>query len=139
MKHCLSNVNIEMKTAICKHCGPTRIRVNKGKAMRCVGQEKDTQQSASWKVTRSRCNWRARLGREFSKEEAIRLLAIEHCQCCGGHTKDIGSLHLDHCHDKQVVRGMLCRSCNLGIGHFYNSPTKLAQAIEYLSRPALLP
>jgi hypothetical protein len=42
--------------------------------------------------------------------------------------------HIDHCHATGVVRGLLCTTCNTGIGLLRDSPTIAASAAEYLSR-----
>jgi len=39
---------------------------------------------------------------------------------------------VDHCHTTEQVRGLLCRSCNTGIGHFSDNIDTLSSAIEYL-------
>ncbi len=39
---------------------------------------------------------------------------------------------VDHSHSLGQVRGLLCRSCNLGIGHFKDDPARLRSAIVYL-------
>lgn len=41
-------------------------------------------------------------------------------------------LFVDHCHDTTKVRGLLCSSCNHGLGLFKDSPTLLKRAINYL-------
>jgi hypothetical protein len=41
-------------------------------------------------------------------------------------------LDVDHCHETGRVRGLLCASCNLGIGKFKDNPSLLAEAIKYL-------
>ena len=40
--------------------------------------------------------------------------------------------HIDHCHATSKVRGLLCESCNLGLGKFYDNPESLKRAAVYL-------
>lgn len=42
-------------------------------------------------------------------------------------------LFVDHNHETDKVRGLLCHSCNLGLGLFKDSPKLLQNAIKYLS------
>ena len=39
---------------------------------------------------------------------------------------------VDHCHDSGAVRGLLCYSCNTGIGLLGDSPERLRLALSYL-------
>lgn len=55
------------------------------------------------------------------------------CAICDGVNKT-RSLAVDHCHTTGTVRGLLCDSCNLGIGKFKDDPELLRKVIEYLSR-----
>lgn len=41
--------------------------------------------------------------------------------------------HLDHCHSSGILRGWLCRECNLGLGLFQDNKQVLKNAIKYLS------
>jgi hypothetical protein len=40
--------------------------------------------------------------------------------------------HIDHCHKTGLIRGLLCLTCNTGIGMFGDSPDKLLLAVNYL-------
>lgn len=42
------------------------------------------------------------------------------------------AIHIDHCHETQRVRGILCARCNLGLGKFGDSIEQLQRAIDYL-------
>ena len=42
---------------------------------------------------------------------------------------------VDHCHGTNKIRGILCRSCNTGLGAFKDEKSFLAKAIYYLERP----
>lgn len=50
------------------------------------------------------------------------------CAICGRRRK----LVVDHCHDSGVVRGLLCRECNTGLGHLGDTPAGLRRALRYL-------
>lgn len=43
-------------------------------------------------------------------------------------------LAVDHCHASGAVRGLLCTSCNLGLGHFGDKDGLLIRAAQYLNR-----
>lgn len=39
---------------------------------------------------------------------------------------------VDHCHETGEVRGILCRACNVGIGHLGDSKERIWNAYKYL-------
>ena len=45
--------------------------------------------------------------------------------------------HVDHCHKTGKVRGILCFTCNRGLGKFEDDPRLIELAIEYLDRTSL--
>ena len=53
------------------------------------------------------------------------------CFICGAKPKK-RRLSVDHCHDTNQVRGLLCNGCNVGIGHLKHNKVLLLKAIEYL-------
>lgn len=56
------------------------------------------------------------------------------CAICGDPFKSTYSTHLDHCHKTKKIRGILCVTCNTGLGKFSDCPTLLQKALEYLKR-----
>lgn len=60
------------------------------------------------------------------------------CSICGIEGTDVGAkegiLHIDHSHTTGAIRGLLCRSCNLGLGFFEDNTARLENAIGYLVR-----
>jgi hypothetical protein len=53
------------------------------------------------------------------------------CAICGGN-RGPNALALDHNHITENVRGLLCRPCNLGLGHFADNPEWLIKAAHYV-------
>jgi hypothetical protein len=39
---------------------------------------------------------------------------------------------IDHCHLRNFIRGMLCKSCNSALGLFKDNPNVLRKAVDYL-------
>lgn len=73
----------------------------------------------------------------ISQEEYDALMDAQghRCAICGthenanaGHTRFV----IDHDHITDEVRGLLCDSCNVGLGRFKDSTSFLAMAIVYL-------
>lgn len=60
------------------------------------------------------------------------IIEAEECQICG--KKSASTLHVDHCHSSNKVRGVLCMECNLGLGKFKDDLNLLEKAITYLKQ-----
>ena len=54
------------------------------------------------------------------------------CAICGENPESSRRLSIDHCHTSGVLRGILCHSCNVGLGFFSDDVEKLKKAITYL-------
>jgi hypothetical protein len=54
------------------------------------------------------------------------------CAVCGDPPK--GPFHIDHCHKRGDVRGLLCSLCNTGLGSFQDSPKRLLAAAKYVGQ-----
>jgi len=63
-------------------------------------------------------------------EEHQRLLAEQggRCAICGAQNPT----HTDHDHETGTVRGLLCGTCNMGLGQFRDNPNLLEAAAAYL-------
>lgn len=62
-----------------------------------------------------------------------RYLATTHCEICRELPQDRWkSLHVDHCHQSGTIRGLICGSCNFGLGKFKDDSKRLIAAAEYL-------
>ena len=56
------------------------------------------------------------------------------CAICGYEFgQKLGDYHIDHCHQTDIVRGILCDRCNRGLGYFRDTPDFLRQAANYLT------
>jgi hypothetical protein len=73
---------------------------------------------------------RAENYKNFSKKKFKKMQRNQEHRCliCNKRT----DLVIDHDHKKNFVRGLLCNRCNLGLGHFLDSPRRLFRAIVYL-------
>lgn len=54
------------------------------------------------------------------------------CKVCKTFDPGPKGWHTDHDHVTGKVRGILCSSCNVGLGCFHDSVDRLQRAIEYL-------
>lgn len=65
----------------------------------------------------------------LTEKEYVSILLLQGwvCAICEGEPTDV-----DHDHVTGRVRGILCRACNTGIGHFEDDPMRLEAAASYL-------
>lgn len=55
------------------------------------------------------------------------------CASCGD---EMEKPHVDHCHDTGMVRGILCRACNLAEGFMRGDPARAMRLADYMARNA---
>jgi len=122
--HRLTDIDTAAGTGRCAACGPVVL------AYRTVQQRRVPRCPVA---VQSQRNSPARHDRVqphgLRVSEARELVeAAGSCAICGS-TAD---LRLDHCHRQGNVRGVLCNSCNLGLGIFGDDPERLEAAASYL-------
>jgi hypothetical protein len=76
---------------------------------------------------------------EISRDKYLRMLDEQgnKCKLCGEKESIIRKngfkkLSIDHCHETNYVRGLLCQKCNTGLGMFREDINLLQKAIEYI-------
>jgi hypothetical protein len=84
-------------------------------------------------ATRRAYRWRHEYG---VSPEQVELMRVAQNNRCGSCFENFGTEtpSVDHCHTSGEVRGLLCTKCNLGIGHFQDSPTRMRQGADYIER-----
>lgn len=109
------------RQAHCGACFATRYRLKTAEARR---------KQHIW--VRYRLSW--------EKYLSLYEMQARRCAICQDPIKLLGSLrakdgaHVDHNHQTQQVRGLLCHGCNTAIGSMQESPSRLQAAREYLLR-----
>jgi hypothetical protein len=111
--------NLDGKKGWCKACMREQIKM-----IRLKNPEK-----YSIEYSR-RANLKSRLKGYGLTLEDYDHLSKDGCHICGGQEKL--NFALDHCHKSGKFRGLLCRWCNNGLGHFKDDPKLLERAIAYL-------
>ena len=73
--------------------------------------------------------------------DVLSLFQDQRCAICKARASDLlettglSRLHVDHDHKTGKVRGLLCNTCNTGIGLLKESPLLMQEAINYLLNP----
>ena len=130
----------------CPMCGGTDLNARKY-CRPCVREydrawrAKDPDKRRAIDAARSR-RWR-RANPEKAREQLLRQLygltperfvEILHAQgdVCAICEKPSTDYCVDHCHETNRVRGILCRPCNIGLGQFRDDPDLLLVAAHYV-------
>lgn len=109
----------------------------RGKKYRAKNRERENARCRKW--FEDRPNYRANIrlkkkyGITLEQKESILLGQGGCCAIC--KSPDPGSetgWHLDHCHDSNKIRGVLCAPCNILLGGAKDNAQTLASAISYL-------
>jgi hypothetical protein len=124
-KHAVAKGGVQ---STCKQCSATLARIRRKKNPL---RHAEIQRNAKLKAAHG-----------ISSSEYQKMLEKQNGKCAicgtanpGGRMGLCGPVfHVDHCHSSGKIRGLLCHSCNVGIGNFNDNVTALANAIAYLGR-----
>jgi hypothetical protein len=107
--HRISNINPELRTAICAYCGPVKVRRRPGGYKCSTGAY-----LADVKV---------KYGTQFDKRP-------RDCEVCSGKTRIV----YDHSHSTGLFRGWLCNACNVALGLVKDDPERLRALALYVEK-----
>lgn len=125
-----------MSTKKCTKCGVT-------KELDLFHKHRTTKDKrGSWCKECSLNRWRnvsREKKREYKLYHKYKITASEYAEmytrqegACAICKEKHATLCVDHCHDTDKVRGLLCIRCNWGVGDFRNNETFLRRAADYL-------
>jgi hypothetical protein len=63
--------------------------------------------------------------------EAVERMAAAQCHRCAA-CGDKAELHIDHCHGTGLIRGLLCRRCNITLGYMQDDVQRITNLACYL-------
>lgn len=122
--------------SVCKACEAkwtkeNRLPIEHRRKIKQKWEEDNTDKVYAQRM-RARCRQKC-LSEELVKKISDLLINQDShpCQICG--TICDSSIAIDHCHETGIFRGLLCKPCNNGLGHFMDDPDILAKAISYLA------
>lgn len=120
----------------CIKCGSENFIPN-GKYDRCAPCTKKAKSEqrkidANIKRRESYSHLKAMYG--ITKDDFFKMLELQNhvCAICQNVETERSRLSVDHCHDSNRVRGLLCNRCNTSIGKFRHDIELLKKAIIYL-------
>jgi Autographiviridae endonuclease VII len=118
----------------CKSCNAANTRKHQRAAAR----------TPEYRARKRRRDWLALLVRYGITEDQYHAILADQegvCAICGReetfrNTDGFRPLSIDHDHVSGKVRGLLCHSCNVAVGHFRDSAAIMQAAILYLQKAA---
>lgn len=89
--------------------------------------------SARGKRSSANSKLKARFGLSIDEYEELLAKQEGKCKICGALRSSLGHrLAVDHNHETGEIRGLLCKSCNIGIGNLQDDPELCERAAVYL-------
>lgn len=120
-------LNPQKWKAICQ-----RTRKKNAVKIRAANKKWAKEHPKQYREIERRKKLRLRYGPQADVHQAVQLRRQKNlCAICLRRMK---KKCLDHCHVTNVLRGVLCDTCNTGLGMFKENPKFLRRAVEYLKK-----
>lgn len=82
--------------------------------------------------------WHLKRAYNITAQENTKMLIQQNnsCKICGNEFTGIPPFrpHVDHDHQTNKIRGLLCNNCNVGIGMLNDDPTTIRNAIKWIQK-----
>jgi hypothetical protein len=110
-------INRTQRRGVGSYCLPCHNRIVRDNAVKVHGSTRDKHLKQRYGLT---------------SEDVAAMVAAQGgvCAICEVRPAE----HVDHDHDTGAVRGILCFTCNVGLGNFNDEPERLLLAYYYLNR-----
>jgi alpha-D-ribose 1-methylphosphonate 5-triphosphate diphosphatase PhnM len=130
---CQGTLRYKARPDLCVMC--QRERLNKRQSAKAhKNYQREYQKTEKYRVYKRQKRAADRFAKyQLTHEQATTMLTEQHGRCAICETTLV-KYAIDHDHTTGVVRGLLCNSCNLGIGLLRDNTTILKKAIEYLTK-----
>src|SRR5215472_1574 len=117
----------------CKVC-VRRWQRNTGNRAQAGGMLQQLQRERHEKALQARRRMRILQTYGISQEQHDQMLEEQHylCALCGAELTDDVVPSIDHSHDTDTIRGIVCRKCNLMLGLAEDDPKILFMGAKYL-------
>lgn len=139
---------IEVMVKECTKCGKmkplTEFHINKGVKSSKDGlrpsckmceslRNKQYRQTVKGNRINREKHFKARYGLTLNDRLTMYIMQSGCCACCGDSIA-LNKIFVDHDHETDEIRALLCWNCNVGLGHFKDDPIRLQKAIDYLGK-----
>jgi len=116
-----------------------KLKLERKKKWASADKAKSNEAVKQWRLKNPSAHQNIRLKRQFgiTKSEWDEMLISQGSCCAICERAESGGKrgwNTDHCHETGIVRGILCNSCNVALGHFKDDIKILYRAIVYLER-----
>lgn len=132
LKKCNACADIKPRTDFHRHTGRQEDRESTCKACKSARSQLRNATSEAREANRE-IKYRARYGIGAADVMAMYEHQGGKCAICRKESTS-SMLHVDHDHETGVIRGLLCRGCNVLLGHCSESIETLTSAIAYIER-----
>lgn len=112
-------------------------RVIKSRNRSIKSKQEYSLRSSSWAANNREKVKNSKLKREYgiTYEEFVEIFNSQNgsCKICNKKLETLHkNTHIDHCHNSNKIRGILCSNCNVALGHFKDNIETIENAVAYL-------